>query len=111
MRIPTSFAIMMMVSSFAWADQSHPYRIEAVRVSDITGLTYLVPTEPVIKVNIDCQYVDMLAMDKDAPQYQSMYSAMLAAGSASKSVTVWVSDASADCLNERQRITAVQVNF
>lgn len=111
MRIPTSFAIMMMVSSFAWADQSHPYHIEAVRVSDITGLTYLVPTEPVIKVNIDCQYVDMLAMDKDAPQYQSMYSAMLAAGSASKSVTVWVSDASADCLNERQRITAVQVNF
>ena len=110
MRIFTGF-VMMVVSSIVWADQAHPYHIEAVRVSDITGLTYLVPTESVIKVNAVCQYVDMLAMDKDALQYQSMYSAILAAASASKSVTVWVSDASGDCLNERQRITAVQVNF
>ena len=87
------------------------YTIESIRVSDSTGFTYINPAENITVKNSDCSSSDMFAIDKNADSYQQIYSALLTAATSSKSVTLWVSTDSSDCLNNRQRITVAQINF
>lgn len=87
------------------------YTIKSVRVSNATGLTYINPSSSVNVKNNSCTYSDMFAIHQDAQSYSQIYSALLTAATASKPVEIWVSVDADDCLNGRQRINVVQVNF
>ncbi|KZN43550.1 hypothetical protein [Pseudoalteromonas luteoviolacea] len=87
------------------------YSIDAIRVSDETGITYVDPEGSVNIKNLSCTSSDTLAIDRNAASYAQIYSALLAAAASSRTVEVWVSIDANDCLNGRQRISVIQVNF
>ena len=99
------------ISVFGADASSGTYTIDFIRVSDTSGLTYVNPTSDINVKNSSCTSSDMFAIDKDAESYRQIYSALLSAAAASKPVLLWVSTDANDCLNSRQRITVVQVDF
>ncbi len=85
--------------------------IEALRVSEETKIAYVNPKNTIESVNNSCSAKDLYALDTNDFNYQSMMSILLAAGASGKTVTLWVSDVANDCLNDRQRVKVVQINF
>ena len=102
---------MASIEAFGADISSGTYTIDAIRVSDATGLTYIDPEGAANIKNTSCTRSDLLAISKDAESYTQIYSALLAAAASSKQVEIWVSVDVNDCLNGRQRISVVQVNF
>ena len=87
------------------------FKVKSLRVSSNTGNTYVMPNSPVQQKNSSCSSTDFYAIHKDDSSYQQIYSALLAAAASDKTVFLWVSIDSGDCLNSRQRITITEVNF
>ena len=87
------------------------FKVKSLRVSSNTGITYVKPNSEVQQKNSSCSSTDFYAIHKDDASYQQIYSALLAAAASGKTVFLWVSIDSNDCLNSRQRITITEVNF
>jgi len=104
---------LLSLSTFAFSNDVvvSKFTVDSIRISSSTGVTYVKPSTPIQKKNSTCGTSDFYAIHESSVSYNQIYSALLTAASSSKSVTIWVSTGSNDCLYGRQKITKLEVDF
>ena len=73
------------------------YTIQSLRVSEPSGLVYIIPESDVNVKNHTCSKADMFALERTSAMYEDLYSVVLSAAMTSKSIELWVSDEESDC--------------
>ena len=87
------------------------FKIDKVRISDLTGNAYIDPVGTAEIVNDSCTQKNLYSFYKDDPLFNQIYSTALAAAASGKQVKVWVSDEPGDCLSGYQKVRVIEVNF
>lgn len=113
MKLLVSMFLLLLTASALANDSavSTPFKIESLRVSESTGITYINPVGSLAIKNNSCASTDLYAIKQslDSTTYDAMYSTLLSAAMSDKEIKIWISTVDGDCHNNRQRVSVVEI--